>query len=174
MPFDKELQMKHLDAYKAILGALKGRESSSDSNMVHSSDFRRAIGNLGFDFGHSLMDDVIVRCGIDPEGFVDIGPLTREVDALDEKAWYEKLYGNDGRKGKVFRRSKALAEHMKRTDIHKRQIAAEHQAKMVRSKLTELMALYHVKCGVRPSIGFIILVLAYFITNFLMIEWICS
>ncbi len=70
---EQELAMREM-----ILGVLKGKDLSN-SNVIHSSDFRTAITDLGFPMGSAIIENILVHCKIDTRGNLDFTVLEKEL-----------------------------------------------------------------------------------------------
>ena len=64
---------------ETIFGILR-KGDTDHKNVVHTSDFRAAISNLGFTMGHPVVDEVLVHCKIDKHsGNIDFSSLEHEL-----------------------------------------------------------------------------------------------
>lgn len=65
-----------------ILGVLLSRDpSGAGTKKIHSSDFQRAVADLGFPVGTPVVQDMLVHCKLDSSGNIDFAPLERELVA---------------------------------------------------------------------------------------------
>jgi Ca2+-binding EF-hand superfamily protein len=63
---------------ETILGVIKSRDLNREG-IIHTSDFRAAVSDLGFPFGHPIIENILVHCVINSDGFVDFKGLEREL-----------------------------------------------------------------------------------------------
>lgn len=63
---------------ETILGVIKSRDLNCEG-IIHTSDFRAAVADLGFPFGHPIIENILVYCVINSDGFVDFKGLEREL-----------------------------------------------------------------------------------------------
>jgi Ca2+-binding EF-hand superfamily protein len=117
-----------------ILGVLKAKDSTG-RNVVHSSDFRTAITDLGFPMGSMVIENILVHCKIDNKGNLDFTQLEKELT----------------RERRVFNSQKKIEKPMMSTstgvvskpwrgdEIHQAKVAAEQQL----NKLTEHNPIVH-------------------------------
>ena len=63
-----------------ILGVLRSKDASG-RGVIHSSDFQRAVGDLGFPLGAPVIQDMLVHCKLDQMGNIDFSPLERELQS---------------------------------------------------------------------------------------------
>jgi hypothetical protein len=66
---------------ETILGVIKSRDLNREG-IIHTSDFRAAVADLGFPFGHPIVENILVHCVINSDGFVDFKGLERELARL--------------------------------------------------------------------------------------------
>jgi Ca2+-binding EF-hand superfamily protein len=72
-----------------ILGVLKARDETK-RGIIHSSDFRTAMSDLGFPMGSQAVTDILVSCNLDADtGYIDFsavdGELLRERKDLENQ-----------------------------------------------------------------------------------------
>jgi Ca2+-binding EF-hand superfamily protein len=63
---------------ETILGILKAKDQER-RGRVHTSDFRSAVSDLGFHFGHPIIENVLVHCVISVDGFVHYEGLEKQL-----------------------------------------------------------------------------------------------
>jgi hypothetical protein len=63
---------------ETILGVIKSRDLNREG-IIHTSDFRAAVADLGFPFGHPIVENILVHCVINTDGFVDFKGLEKEL-----------------------------------------------------------------------------------------------
>eukprot|EP01031_Cornospumella_fuschlensis_P033981 gene33981-41123_t len=61
-----------------ILGVLKSKVVGGRS-LIHSSDFRSTITELGFAMGSPIIEDILVHCKLDSQGNLDFAELERQL-----------------------------------------------------------------------------------------------
>lgn len=67
---------------ETILGVLEARclNGSDNNRVIHSSDFRAAVSDLGFHMGSQPVADILVHCRVNPEdGNIDFSELYNEL-----------------------------------------------------------------------------------------------
>jgi hypothetical protein len=74
----KSLSASDLLVRETILGVIKSRDLNREG-IIHTSDFRSAVADLGFPFGHPIIENILVHCVINSDGFVDFNGLEREL-----------------------------------------------------------------------------------------------
>lgn len=67
-----------LSLSETLLGVLKSKDRTN-TGVIHSSDFQRAITDLGFPVGDPIVQDMLVHCKIDHLGNIDFAPLEHEL-----------------------------------------------------------------------------------------------
>jgi len=67
-----------LSIRESILQVLKTK-ATNGGNIVHSSDFRTAITELGYPMGSTLIENVLVYCKLDIGGYIDFSELERRL-----------------------------------------------------------------------------------------------
>lgn len=67
-----------LSIRETILGVIKSRDLNNEG-VIHTSDFRSAVADLGFAFGDPLIENILVHCVVNSDGFVDFNGLEREL-----------------------------------------------------------------------------------------------
>lgn len=77
---ESTIAMEDLAMSELILGTLKSKDKSRQGR-IHSSDFQRAITELGLPLGSPLVQDMLVHCKLDQVGNLDFGPLERELQS---------------------------------------------------------------------------------------------
>lgn len=73
-----EANNKDLIIKETILGVLKARDYEGDG-VIHSSDFRMALSDLGFEMGSRIVEDILVLCKVDSHGNLDFSTLEHEL-----------------------------------------------------------------------------------------------
>lgn len=71
---------QNLSLSEVLLGVLKGKDKSK-RGVIHSSDFQRAITDLGFPLGSDIVQEMLVHCKVDELGDVDFTPLELELQS---------------------------------------------------------------------------------------------
>ena len=69
---------KDLSIKETILGVLKARDLEGNG-VIHSSDFRMALSDLGFEMGSRVVEDILVLCKVDSQGNLDFSTLEHEL-----------------------------------------------------------------------------------------------
>jgi hypothetical protein len=63
---------------ETILGIIKSKDKSG-AYVIHSSDFRNAVLDLGFSMGSAIIENILIYCKIDNNGNLDYSNLEREL-----------------------------------------------------------------------------------------------
>jgi len=121
-----------------ILGVLR-RVDASGKGVIHSSDFQRAVSDLGFTLGASVIQDMLVHCKLDQMGNIDFGPLEHELQtrrrmlaSMPKPAPTQPATSLAASADNVWRADKEL---QKRVDL-------ERQAKLVKECRQELLQIF--------------------------------
>jgi Ca2+-binding EF-hand superfamily protein len=130
--------MSDLAVRETILGVLKAKDASG-RNIIHSSDFRIAISELGFPMGSPIVEMILVYCKLDNHGNLDFSNLERELAR-------ERRVFNANRKPeqKIPPTSASAVSKPWRADmIHHAKVEAEKQLRTVTEHNPEINQLYH-------------------------------
>lgn len=120
-----------------ILGVLKSKDVSG-RNVIHSSDFRTAITDLGYPMGSSVVENILVHCKLDAIGNLDFSELERELVRQRRV-----LQANKKPEHKVAATSSGAVSKPWRADVaHKAKVEAERQMRMVSEHNTEINKVY--------------------------------
>lgn len=110
---------------ETILGVLKAKDFSN-KGYIHSSDFRTSLSDLGYPFGSSVVEDILISCVVDAKG--NINYTTLERDLVRER----NLMNASPVKRAVPATSNGTSPQPWRSDIvHKEKLKAEKQAKLI-------------------------------------------
>ena len=63
-----------LSIRETILGVLKAKDIEK-SGVIHTSDFRSALSDLGFPYGSKVVENILVHCKLDANGNIDFNLL---------------------------------------------------------------------------------------------------
>jgi hypothetical protein len=63
---------------ETILGILKVKDVLNEGK-IHTSDFRTAVLDLGYHFGHPTIENILVHCVISADGFVSYAGLEKQL-----------------------------------------------------------------------------------------------
>jgi hypothetical protein len=77
---------------ETILGIIKSKDKLGKS-VIHSSDFRNAVMDLGFSMGMPVIENMLIYCKIDATGNLDYSDLEREL--VRERRIYNASAKND-------------------------------------------------------------------------------
>jgi len=67
-----------LSIRESILQVIKAK-AIGNGNVIHSSDFRTAITELGYPMGSTLIENILVFCKLDKSGYIDFSELQRRL-----------------------------------------------------------------------------------------------
>ena len=128
---NKELSLK-----ESILGVLKSRDYEG-KGVIHSSDFRMALSDLGFEMGSKVVEDILVLCRVDAKGNLDFSTLESEL--IRER----RVLNSTARIVKPPPTSAGAQPEPWRADkIHNQKLNAEKQARQVQQHRTEIFEAY--------------------------------
>lgn len=117
-----------LSIREAVLGVLRTKDEN-DTRVIHTSDFRNAISELGLSFASKTVQNVLVHCKMDNEGNINFSnleaELARERSLFNVEAQAKPIYT-------TIPTSSAAVSTPWRTDvIHEKKISSELQTKRV-------------------------------------------
>lgn len=120
---------------ETILGVVKSKDVNH-RGVIHSSDFRSAVADLGFPFGHPIIENILVHCVINAEGFVDFTGLEREL-ARERRVLNAKANAVTTARGKT---STGTPLTPWRADVvHQQKMQSERQAKLLQEKHNDVL-----------------------------------
>lgn len=117
----------HLAMREALYGMLCKKDIGDE--VIHSSDFRKAVVELGLPLGHSIVEDVLVYCKIDSDkGTMDFTELAKELERRRARFNIEQMHKRKNEKkpidsssvGSLISKSehwRAQKEHEKRQEV---------------------------------------------------------
>lgn len=120
-----------------ILGVLQSKDKSG-KNIIHSSDFRTTITDLGFSMGSSIVENILIYCKLDESGNIDFSNL--ESQLVRER----KLVNSQAKPAKVPASSSVgvSTRPWRADDVHKAKLEAERQILMINENHNEINGLY--------------------------------
>lgn len=116
-----------LSVRETILGMMKTRDALG-TGKIHTSDFRAMANDLGYPLGHRVIENILVHCVINTEGFIDFTGVEREL------ARERRLLSSNVNKVDHMRQltSFSTPAHPWRADVvHKQKMQSERQAKLL-------------------------------------------
>lgn len=128
----KNSQSSSLTARETILGVLKAKDTNN-TNIIHSSDFRTAISDLGFLMGSKIIEDILIHCKMSEDGNIDFNLL--ENDLQLERLEYNK---NIKLKPKVVASSKSMCQTAFNSDINFKNNIIDQQFRLLKSNRVEV------------------------------------
>ena len=127
--------LSELSVKESILGLMKTRDHDRDG-FIHSSDFRSVIDEVGMEMGNKLVQNMLVKCGIDTKGNINYTTLER---ALSE----ERSIILAKQVPKNLQTSLTAVEKPLRADIaHKLQQQGERNARSLQANRLAVLELY--------------------------------
>ena len=63
---------------ETILGVLKKKDKQKEGK-IHTSDFRTVVMDMGYQFGHPIVENILVHCVISANGFIDYSGLEKQL-----------------------------------------------------------------------------------------------
>mmetsp|Transcript_3118 Transcript_3118/g.4810 ORF Transcript_3118/g.4810 Transcript_3118/m.4810 type:complete len:795 (+) Transcript_3118:89-2473(+) len=115
---------------ETILGVIKSRDLNNEG-IIHTSDFRSAVADLGFPFGHPIIENILVHCVIMPDGFVDFNGLEREL-ARERRVTNAKASAIPS--GRVKTSTGTALKPWRADVVHQQKMQSERQAKLLQEK----------------------------------------
>jgi calcyphosin len=123
---------------ETILGILKSKDVTG-KNVIHSSDFRSTISDLGFSMGSSTVENILVHCRLDAKGNLDFSDLEREL--IRER---RVTNSSKSQQPKVIPSSTGMVSKPWRADVaHKAKVEAEKQIRTVTEHSLEVSKIYY-------------------------------
>lgn len=126
--------LSSLAVRETLLGVLQSRDIEG-KGVIHSSDFRSCCTDLGFPMGSPTVQDVLIFCTINEDGFIDFSRLKEEL------RMERHLYNTKPKQDKAPPQTSTATN----TDVpwraelnHKNKIEAEKQAKLIRTHRKEV------------------------------------
>lgn len=132
--------MSDLMIRETILGVLKSKCIDGQSRL-HSSDFKLALSNLGIPWGSPVIEDIMIHCKADAQGFIDL-------TLLEESLQAERVRANHVKSKQIIQSlpsatSSGISSVPLRVDIiHNQKIQKEKQSKIVQSNLSVIRELF--------------------------------
>lgn len=132
---------QNLTLSEVLLGVLKGKDKSK-RGVIHSSDFQRAITDLGFPLGSAIVQDMLVHCKVNELGDVDFSPLELELQSR------RRLAANKPKPAAKLLSTSRAAHSATMENIWRaeqdlaRRASLEQQAKRVKIYRAELLAIF--------------------------------
>lgn len=130
--------MADLPIRETILGVIKSRDYDNRGN-IHTSDFRSAISDLGFHFGDPVVENILVHCVINSEGFLFYADLEREL-ARERRVHNTKVANQPPPRIKT---STGTPSQPWRADVvHNQKMQSERQARLLQEKHSDVFQAY--------------------------------
>jgi Ca2+-binding EF-hand superfamily protein len=129
----KNSQSSSLTARETILGVLKSKDIDN-TNIIHSSDFRTAISDLGFLMGSKIIEDILIHCTMCEDGTIDFNLL--ESDLQLERIEFNKnikLKHNN-----VITTSKSMSQTAFNTEIKLKNNDTDQQFRLLKSNRVDV------------------------------------
>lgn len=127
--------LSELSVKESILGLMKTRDHDGDG-FIHSSDFRSVIDEVGMDMGNKLVQNILVKCGIDTKGNINYTTLARALS--DERSIILAKQAP-----KTLQTSLTAVEKPLRADVaHKQQLQGEKNARSLQANRLAVLDLY--------------------------------
>eukprot|EP01035_Chromulina_nebulosa_P018307 gene18307-23992_t len=131
---------------ETILRALKSRDIKYN-NTIHSSDFKKAIKDLGIPWGSPVIDSVMSLCLSESNGFINIKPLQQQLKR--EREDYNKKLQKEKEKGSInAKTSSSAANELTQspfrvdTEANKQKLLSDRQSKLLKDYRDEVSELY--------------------------------
>ena len=93
-----------LSLRECIHGKMKLMDHKNEKK-IHSSDFQAAVEQLGLKYSDPAVSQVLIRCKVDMEGFIDYKPLESELEA--ERYYASKKADSNKQKRQLWNHSKS-------------------------------------------------------------------
>lgn len=137
---------------ETILGVIKAKDLDG-TGIIHTSDFKAAVNDLGFSFGSKVVEDMLVHCKIDNNGNINYQQLEREL--LRERRVVNTQ--SDKNNSKPISSSASTPVRPWRADVaHQEKVSVEHQSKNVHEHRDTVHKIYqqlsHHQIGVHDAI----------------------
>jgi hypothetical protein len=123
---------------ETILGVIKARDLDNEG-MIHTSDFRAVVADFGYHFGHPIIENILVHCVINSEGFVCYKDLERELER-ERRVLNTKTSALPGQRVQT---SMATPLQPWRADVvHHQKMQSERQARLLQEKHSDVFEAY--------------------------------
>ena len=106
---------------------------------IHSSDFRSAVTNLGFSFGSDIIQNVLVFCKLNNDGYIDFSRLEEEL--LREREVYNSFPKKELKNSSSS--TGALIKPWRPDVLHQQKISLEAQSKRIQQHQVRINDLYN-------------------------------
>lgn len=127
-----------LQLREMLLGVLKARDIDN-RGVIHTSDFKAALNDLGLLMGSQEVEDILIHCRIGMDGSIDFKKLESELKL--ERQVYNSRHKP---KKNVPKTSTGSSEAPWRADIaHKEKLLAEKQTKLIFAHKDEVHDIYN-------------------------------
>lgn len=123
---------------ETILGVLQSKDRSGNgSGIIHTSDFKSALTELGFPMGSQVVEDILVSCVVDVNGNLDFSGFAKELKRQ------RHVVNSLPQPAKLHPTSTGAAPKPWRADVaHNQKRISETQTKLVQEHRTELQQAY--------------------------------
>jgi hypothetical protein len=123
---------------ETLLGALRSRDEDGDQK-IHSSDFQRALDQVGVSFGSAMVDQVMVMCRIDDNGFVDFSQFAE--DCQKTRRDVEREAGSHPAAARATSAGAPLQAYAA-SSVQQQQAAADRQAELLRNHAEKIHQIF--------------------------------
>ena len=126
-----------LQVREMLLGVLKARDIDS-KGVIHTSDFKAALNDLGLLMGSQEVEDILIHCRIGMDGSIDFNKLESELKLE------RQVYNSRNKPKKIVpKTSTGTSEAPWRADLaHKDKLLAEKQTKLMFAHKDEVHDIY--------------------------------
>jgi len=127
--------LSELSVKECILGLMRVKDIDRNG-IIHSSDFRSAIEEVGMDLGNKLVQDMLVKCSIDTKGNINYSSLEKALS--DERSILLAKRGHT-----AIQTSLTAVEKPLRADIaHKQKIQGEKNFRSLQANRLAILDVY--------------------------------
>lgn len=130
-----------LSMREMILGVLQAKQAKNNKtgkNVIHSSDFRTAIVDLGFSMGSSIVENVLIYCKLDADGNLDYTELANHLSRERKVANAQVKLNRSAAPSSVGTTTKPW----RADDAHTAKVDAEQQLRKVNENNAEINSIY--------------------------------
>lgn len=126
---------------ETLLGVIKAKDVKGNK-LIHSSDFKKAISDLGLPWGSPVVDSIMMYCKTDSNGNINITPL--ETQLQKERDDYNSRRERETQKPpKVSSTSVGTKSAPFRVDVaNKLKFEAEKQKRLIKEYREQVLKIY--------------------------------
>eukprot|EP01038_Epipyxis_sp_PR26KG_P010986 gene10986-14759_t len=118
-----------LSIRETILGVLKAKDIEK-SGVIHTSDFRSALSDLGFPYGSKVVENILVHCKLDANGNIDFNQLENAL-SHERKVYNTQSAIKSSTSIKTSTSSTAVLKPWRADEAHQQKVSSEIQSRNI-------------------------------------------